>query len=448
VTGSLRADVLRDRASEFLLVAFVIGAGAAAGLAGVRSPKLGALAVASVVVLMVVSRRPVFLAVLAVVGVYGAQRLGSASSTPGTAGGISYSDALVAAAAIMALPALAGTPELRRLRGAAGAIAIYLALLIPSVIATPSMKTGLEWLHRLVMIGGALLVGAWLVREHVERTALLLLTAFSAVMATAAIANCLSHGLQPGAPFGLNKNFIGSLFAAVVIVLLAAGPVVHVAPWMRTLAVLLVGGGLIACQSRGAELGAVLGVLVAFVLDLGSHGMRARISAMVVAAALAIVAVISIRHQLSLSKPDLNNSSVGVRVNVEQVTRRIWHTSLFVGVGLKYFLTGNFGPYAYAPNNVIDNELAESGLIGLTGFVLFQFGVIWAGIRRRTSPLSAAAVGTVAGQLLHGMVDIYWAAGVVTLPFLLLGIALAGPRPSALRSGARRRTPVGSHRAG
>lgn len=447
MTGSLRSAELRDRAPEFLLVAFVIVAGTAAGYAGVRSAKVGALAVAALVAILAVSRRPVSLAIIALVGVYGVQRLGSASAAPGTAGGISYSDALVAAASVMALPALAGTPELRRLRGAASGIAVYLALLIPGVIAAPSTRTGLEWLHRLVMVGGALLVGAWLVREHVERAALLFLIATSSLIGVAAITNCVTNGLHPASPFGLNKNFIGSLFAGVVIILLAAGQTLDVAPWMRTAAVLLVGGGLLASQSRGSELGAVLGLLVAFVLDLGAHGVRARISAGVVTAALGVAAFISIRHQLALSKSDLSNSSVGVRYNVEGVTRRIWRTSPFVGVGLKYYVTGNFGAFAFAPNNVIDNELAESGVIGLAGFVIFQLRVMWAGIRRRTSPLAAAAVGAVAGQLLHGMVDIYWSAGVVTLPFLLLGLALAGPRPPALGARTRRLVPAGSHRA-
>lgn len=71
-------------------------------------------------------------------------------------------------------------------------------------------------------------------------------------------------------------------------------------------------------------------------------------------------------------------------------------------------------------------ELAESGIIGLIGFTALQAAVAAAGVRRRRNgPLVAAAVGIVAGELLHGMVDIYWAAGVVTLPFVVMGIALA-----------------------
>jgi hypothetical protein len=39
--------------------------------------------------------------------------------------------------------------------------------------------------------------------------------------------------------------------------------------------------------------------------------------------------------------------------------------------------------------------------------------------------LAAAGFGAVAGLLAHGMVDIYWTAGTVTLPFILMGMGLA-----------------------
>lgn len=439
-----RFEGLRNRTPEFLLVAFVIVAGAVAGTAGVRSFKMGALIVAALVVLLLVSRRPVVLAVVAVGGVYAVQRIGSAKAAPGSSGGISYSDALVTAASIMALPALTSTPELRRLRGAAYAIAAYLALLLPGVAANPSTRAYLEWTHRLVMLGGAMLVGAWLVREHAERAALRLLSLVSAIVAVLAIEYTFTHGFDPAAPHGWNKNFIGAIFSGVLVLVLVAPQAIDLPPALRWGAVVLIGGGLLASQSRGSELAAAFGLFVAFFLNPKAHSMRARVLTTLVGVALAVGAAISIRHQFSLNQAALNNSSVGVRFNVEHVTQKIWRTSPFVGVGLKYFFTGHFGPFAFPANNVIDNELAESGVLGLAGFVLFQIGVIVAGIKRRGSPLVAAAVGLVCGQLLHGMVDIFWSAGVSTLPYLILGMALAArPTPAPARPGYR----VGAHRA-
>ena len=444
MTGALdRLEAARSRLPEFALVVFVIFAAAVAGTVGVRSLKMGALIVATLVVLLLVSRRPVVLAVVAVGGVYAVQRLGSASAAPGSSGGVSYSDALLTAAAIMTLPALASTAELRRLRGAAYAIAVYLALLLPGVAANPSMRAYLEWAHRLVMLGGALLVGAWLVREGYARAALRLLTLVSAIVAILAIEWTFTHGFSPASPHQWNKNFIGAIFSGVLVLVVAAPHAIELPPVLRWGATILIAGGLLASQSRGSELAAATGLLVAFVLNPHAHSVRVRVVAIVGGLALAAGAAISIRHQFNLNHAALTNSSVGVRYNVEHVTQKIWRTSPIVGVGLKYFFTGHFGPFAYPANNVIDNELAESGVIGLLGFVLFQFGVIAAGIKRRGTPLVAAAVGMICGQLMHGMVDIFWSAGVSPLPYLILGMALAAtPRPAALSRRSRARLAV------
>jgi hypothetical protein len=446
VSGSERVEQLRARAPEFALVVFVIVAGAVAGAIGVRDAKLGGLIVATLVMLLLVSRRPVILAIVAVAGVYAVQRLGSTSPTPGSSGGISYSDALIAAATIMALPVLAGSAELRRLRSAATAITTYLALLIPSVLANHSSRVYLEWLHRCVMLGGALLVGAWLVREGAQRSALRGFVGVSTVIAALACYDTLSHGLHSASPMQLNKNFIGSLFAVALVLVLAAPSVLNLKPTVRIVAIVVIGAGLLSSQSRGGQLAAVLGVLVAFVLDSGTHRRRTQVMAGAVALALAIAAGLSIHAQLQQDTADFRNSSAGVRFNVEDVTRDVWRTSPVVGVGMKYFNTGVYGPYAQAPNNVVDNELAESGLIGLAGFILLQLGTIFACIRRRSLVLVPAAAGAIAGQLLHGMVDIYWAAGVITMPFVLLGIALAGPRAPAATT-RRATVTAGAHRA-
>jgi hypothetical protein len=438
---------LRDRAPEFGLAAFVIVAGMVAGAIGVRDPKLGALAVAILVVLLLVSRRPVALGIVTVAGVYAVQRLGTTHASPGTAGGISYSDALTAAASVLALPALASTTELRRLRAATGGVAVYLALLVPGLIASPSNRVFLEWTHRLVIVAGALVVGAWLVREHVERLALRMFAVVSVVVAIIAVYDSATNGFNPAFPIGLHKNFVGALFGGALVLLLAAPESVHVALALRFLAVTVIGLGLVASQSRGAELAAAAGVLIAFALNRTMHTARVKAFAVAVGVALAVVAGLSIRDQFNLGKADLSNSSAGVRVNVEKVTRDIWHTSPMVGVGLKYYNSGNFGRFAVAPTNVIDNELAESGVIGLIGFVVFQVGVFAAGISRRGTPLVAAAVGMVGAQLLHGMVDIYWSGGVVTLPFLVLGIALSGSPTAAFRTRSSPRPAIGTHRA-
>ncbi|MDQ1681080.1 MAG: hypothetical protein QOI42_1939 [Frankiaceae bacterium] len=406
-----------------------VAGGCVVGALTARSAALGIVCALALLLLAVVVRRPVTLAVIALVGAYIGQRLGGSSATPGLGGGVSYSDALLAAAAFISLPAVLGTPEGRRLRVAMYGLSVYLACLLPTVILNQSTRADFEWVHRLSLVGGSLLVGAWIVREQLTRTALRWLVGASCLAALFALENTARHGFSAASPFGWNKNFIGALFAAVIVVAAAANSQMKLSPRVQATAVVLLASGLLASQSRGGMLAAVFGMLIAYTLDSRAHSRRARALSILVALVLAAFAYTSIRDQLNQSHQDLNNSSIGVRFNVERVTRDIWRTSPGAGVGLKYFVTGSYGPFAQAPNNVVDNELAESGLVGLVGFVVLQGSLLAVGFRRRRqNKLVAVGVGVVAGLLLHGQVDIYWIAGSASLPFMIMGMALAlGP---------------------
>jgi hypothetical protein len=424
VASILRESRLSRRWTELLLISFVVVAGAATGLASAKSAKLGTIAVAALVVMMLTARRPVTLAVVAFAGVFAVQRLGGSSFAPGSTGGLSYSDALLAAAVVLAVPALIGTAQLPRLRVALQGTAVYLALLLPSLIANSANRVYLEWTHRLVMLAGSLLVGAWIARERRAKEALRLLTLVACVVSADEIVNWARNGFTAATAFHLNKNFIGAILSGVVVLLVIASRYLAVRASVRIFAILLVACGLLVSHSRGSYLAAALGLLVAFMMNPRAHSPKVRAGASLVAAVLAIFAYVSISDQFHQGKEQFNNSSAGTRYKVEKVAHQIWRSQPIVGVGLKYFNTQDYGPYAFAPNNVVDNELAESGLFGLGGFVVLQVMAVAAGWRRRAEPLVAVAVGMVLGQLLHGMVDIYWTAGTVSLPFLMLGLAL------------------------
>lgn len=200
---------------------------------------------------------------------------------------------------------------------------------------------------------------------------------------------------------------------------------------------------------------------VAFFFSDRTVSRRVRILGVFAVAVLGYFVYASVHEQLTAkTAAERQNDSIGVRFQVEEVTRDIWRTSPWVGVGLKYFNTGEYGEFAQPANNVIDNELAESGLIGTAGFIASQVTVITAGFRRRRgNTLVLAGTALVAGQLLHGQVDIYWTAGVAALPFLVLGMGLATlsrepkvPSHEPARELAHRPLPgprpVGAHRSG
>lgn len=410
--------------SALLVLAGLLGGGMLGALAA-YNVSYGLAGVGLALIAVVTIRRPVNLAVLAVCGVFAVQRLGAASTAPGSSGGISYTDALITVAAFLALPAVLGTPEFGRLRLPLLGLGAYLGCLLPSVILHASSRVYLEWGHRLVLVGGSLLVGAWLAREGRTRLALRWLTVVACVIAVLAMRNTAITHFRPATPLGLNKNFIGGMFSSVIVVVAAAPKSIGIGARAQALTLLLLAGGLVASHSRGGMLAAAAGLLLAFILDRRAASRRIRALGVLVAVVLAGFSFFSIRSQLGQNSAQLNNGSIGVRFNVEKVTRQVWRTSPITGVGLKYFTTGKFGPFAQAANNAVDNELAESGVIGLAGFVVLQGAVVTAGVRRRRSgPLISAATGVVVASLLHGMVDIYWSAGSVTLSFLILGMAL------------------------
>jgi hypothetical protein len=427
----------RLRLEAPLLVLVAVVGGGVAGAVSATSARLAAAVAAGLVLIGLTAHRPVVLALIALTGVFASQRLGSTALVAGNEPGVSYSDALLAAATFLSLPALLGTKELRRLRLAGWGVAIYLACLLPTLLLNSSQRGYLEWLHRLVLLGGSLLVGAWIAREGKTRSALRWLTFVACIVAVAAVSNAVRHGWLNSAPFGLNKNFVGALLATVfVVVFIARTHLALPAPWWSVV-VCIIGAGEIASHSRGGALAASVGLFLAFMLQGRLHSSGTKVLGVLAAAGLAVFVYTSVRSQLDQPQAVVNNSSIGVRYNVERATRTVWRTSPVYGVGLKYFDTHAYGPFALAATNVVDNELAESGVIGLAGFVVLQGAVLSAGIRRgRAEQLAAAGFGMVAGLLTHGMVDIYWTAGTVTLPFIVMGMALAGEPSNQIRQHA------------
>jgi polysaccharide biosynthesis protein PslJ len=441
-----RLGVLRS--PDALLISLGLIGGAALGALCAYRLQYGLAALAAAVLAVATIRRPANLAVLAVLGVFAVQRLGNTRLGATSQGGVSYSDVLLTGALLLAIPAVFGTATIGRLRTALVGVAIYLACLVPSVILHPSTRAYFEWTHRLVLVGGAVIVGAWIAREGLTRLALRGLATVACVVSAAAIEFAISSGFDPASPFGLHKNFVGALFAAVIIVVAVAPQAIELSTRQQAFVLVVLATGLVASQSRGAMLSAVGGLLLAFMLDPRGHSRRTRALTVFIALGLGVFAFLSIHDQLNQTQADRQNGSLGVRFNVEKVTREVWRTSPITGVGLKYYNTGDFGRFAVAANNDVDNELAESGVIGLVGFVALQSLTIGAAVRRRRDgKLVAAAAGVVLAHLLHGMVDIYWSAGVVTLPFLILGMALAtgsefGSR--AADSASERRAPAAS----
>jgi len=243
------------------------------------------------------------------------------------------------------------------------------------------------------------------------------------------MANAVQNGFEPAYPLHMNKNFAGAQLSLILVVLVTARRTHQLGRRTEALLVVVLAGGLLATQSRGSMLAATAALIMVAAFSPQAASRRGRGAIALVTIVLAGFVYFSIKSQLSLSEEDLNNSSIGVRQQVEKRSHEIWRTSPIHGVGLKYFFSGEWGKYGQAPNIVVDNELAESGLIGLGGFVVFQGAAITAGVRRRRdSHMALVGAACVTGALVHGMVDIYWIGGSVALPFMLLGMGLGATK--------------------
>lgn len=409
---------MRTSRLDFGVFGAVLVIGGAVGFLGSSQPGRALVLLLGLSLAGFVAVRPVLAGVVAVPGVYAYQGIGLGA-------GLGVSDVLIVLAALLALPALAHGNEIRRIGPINRAFAGYLLCLVPTLVVNHSVPGDREAVHRVVLVLGALLIGAWLVRENALDRAVRLLVAVSSVAAVICLAATVRTGFGPAEPLHYNKNYLGSLLALTLLLVLCAPDHLDFRLSVRLPVIVLLTLGTLSTQSRGALLGAAAGgFLWLFAPRHGTNvGGRNRIAALSLALVFSLYAAYSVQQQVTSANATTN--SAGVRLKVEQFTRGLWRTSPVVGVGVRYYSVRDYGPLGQAPNNAFDSELAEGGLVGTVGFTLLHLatmGLLW---RRRSSQLALAALALVVGQFLHGQFDIYWSSGLTPLPFMLAGAALA-----------------------
>jgi hypothetical protein len=341
---------------------------------------------------------------------------------------LSYSDAMLIAATAATLPALSSWPLSSRARLLLLGLAVYLGLVTFTLAFHPSIRSFAEVFHRAVLVGGSVLIGVQLYRTGRHVLALRLLLVATVAVSFAAVAAALRSGLEPAFPWGLHKNFVGSLFAVFLLLTLVHYPVFRLPGNGRLPLVVVLSGGLLAAQSRGAFLTLLGGLLVVALRQRGRHTVAVRAAALLVVVGISALIVASVQGQLQ-ERVETGNlqDSLTQREQVETATFDLWRENWLVGVGLKYFTTGSFGPANQAPNNVLNESMAEAGIIGTAGFLILQVTAV-AALARGSGPLATAGLAVVVGRLLHGQVDIYWSAGTAALPWLIAGLGLAERR--------------------
>ena len=284
---------------------------------------------------------------------------------------VSYTDVLIALAGTAALVTGIGQTIDPRGRVVLRSFAIYLGALSVTLAFNQSVRSDFEWVHRIALVAGAVLVGAWLVRAGLHHSALRALLLVTTVISTFAVVVGASSGFaNPAQPFGYQKNFVGSISATVLLVLLAAHREFRLpSSWLR-ISSLLIAGGLVASHSRGAMIAFAVGALIWSFRSSSMSTPRLRRLAIVGVIALVVFTGVSVKNELNVRSPF---TSFNQRVQVEHATARLWKDHPLTGVGLRFFKTPSYASYQ-PPNNVFNEILAEAGILGLMGFVVFVSG--------------------------------------------------------------------------
>lgn len=367
--------------------------------------------------LLMLSRGPVVVAVLAVPAMWLAVEL---------PGGIQGPDVLLTLALLLALPAVAGrSSQLVGISATRWAIGAYLAALVVATLVHPSGQAGLEILQRAVMTAGAVTVGAWLALEDRQRTAFRAFVLVGVPIAVVAVWQTLTTGFEPAYPLGLNKNFAGAMLAASLLTAWCAREQLGLRGYRLWLVAAPTVLGMLACRSRGALLGLALGLAIWFFRTHSRERRRLWWAAVAGAVGLGTFAARSVVDDLS-GIENSRNTSVAIRTVVQQYTVEAWRENPWFGSGVRYWaLLGPDAPFGAAipPVNAPTEALAEAGVLGgLTWLVLnlTVLAVLW----RRRGPWATAALAVFAGRLLHLLTDQGWNAGTGALPWLLVGVAL------------------------
>lgn len=392
---------------------FALGLYASGSIASAFLVVVGALAVVACFVWPVATMAIVFPAS------FGYWRVGPAAA------GMSVTDAVAMLGALAALPYVPWRSPL--FRRAFMATAGYAIVLLVADIAHPSKSTIVETGHRFVLVMGAICVGSALGRLGHARLACRALLAAAAVVSVAAIIFTLTHHLQPGYPFGMQKNSAGVIITMSFVILFTQPKILG---FPRTL-LFSTGGlllaGLAATQSRGSGL-ALIVVFSVYVMRNSWQGNLRKVARF---APVMIVASIAILVIAATTYTDRDANKTGSAAKYTSVATRTsafdtaWHDEIvpnpIFGGGLKWFVQPD-SP-GIIPHNLIICELSEVGLFGTTGFVLLLLALLSV-TRRLHSEMGEMAWYLLTVRVLASMVDVFWAAGPGTLPFLVIGLAI------------------------
>jgi polysaccharide biosynthesis protein PslJ len=309
--------------------------------------------------------------------------------------------------------------------------AVYFTAEGLSVIAHPNRSDAIEWLHQMVMVIGAMIVGFVIVDWGRARLACGLFLAGALVLGVWCIVTVLVHGMQPPIQtrFGIDKNFAGDMLVLAVLLAHINPPWVGLQGRWVSITKYVCVGGVLASQARQAVIGLVV-VVVFITLRAARERFDSRYRVMLVALVpLSFFAYSSITNELHSGS---SITSFTLRIGAYSQTYGIFLTSPLLGVGERYWYDRALYPTAIEPPNAEVAALATGGVIGLAAFLFFVIGairVLW------KLPLAAGTLGLamLLAHVTEGQFDIFWVTATGSLPWVFVGMSAAAAHLVQLR---------------
>jgi hypothetical protein len=365
-------------------------------------------------------------------------RVGPASSS------LSVADVALGAAFVAALPYVDWRSA--RLRSFLRLLGLYLGILSIAVVANLSTRSAFEWGHRAFLVGCALAVGVALERRANTVWALRFFVLTGLVLAVVAAIDTVGaewiDGLPaPAYPFGLQKNPAALLIAIAALVVIVAPTEVRLPRFGRLPCIVVLLVGIAACQSRGTAI--ALAAVLSFWLLRTGRLLRSPLTLAGIALMIAM-AYLSFSALFQSDAADSRFNSVNFRLETYDRAVSLWSEGPLTGAGLKYWrdadVNARFEGGAGEPHNLIVAALGDSGVLGLLGLVVLVGGAALL-LRRGHSEVVTLAWAVLLAKALASCFDIFWVAGTMTVPWIIVGVACARSSPPTPHAFARDRSP-------
>lgn len=318
----------------------------------------------------------------------------------------------------------------------------YHAMLVPTLLLNPYAANFLEWFHTMALVLGGLAVG-WVVgRNGYAQSALTLYLLGSVGIALAAILTGVLTG-----NFGdvylpaLHKNFIGNTLAFAFLILWVRPDWLRCNKQLAILGMVICGGGIAASGSRQAIVSVFVVVAILALRSRAKGGGRGRVMLLALVPGVFFV-MKSVGDQLQDDNP-FNSTSQRLEWFSESI--EIWQLSPIVGVGLRWWYTGDYS--SFQPPNSFFEMLSSAGIVGLVAFLILCGAGLWVTL---TLPprYGQVAAAVVIARFVQGQLDLFWVAGQSSIPWMMAGLVIgvmtlerANGVPEAMPA-APRRTPV------